>query len=99
MANRFVNKLKLNGFTGDEAIAHGINETEVTTVVTSYELMPKFKKVLALTPKVKTLIYMEDQLKDLDKTGYADGIQIFSLTEVLKKGKVSKYGKLQRKLS
>ncbi|XP_019759467.1 long-chain-fatty-acid--CoA ligase 4 isoform X8 [Dendroctonus ponderosae] len=76
---------------GDEAIAHGINETDVTTVVTSFELMPKFKKVLALTPKVKTLIYMEDQLKDLDKTGYADGIQIISLTEVLKKGKGSKY--------
>lgn len=82
-------------FTGDEAIAHGINETEVTTVITSYELMPKFKKVLALTPKVKTLVYMEDQLKDLDKTGYADGINIYSFTDVVKKGKESKFGVYQ----
>ncbi|CAH1133889.1 unnamed protein product [Ceutorhynchus assimilis] len=74
---------------GEEAIAHGINQTEVTTVVTSYELMPKFKKVLAMTPKVKTLIYMEDQLKQLEKTGYREDIQIISFTDVLKKGKVS----------
>lgn len=76
---------------GDEAIAHGINETEVTTVITSYELMPKFKKVLALTPKVKTLVYMEDQLKDLEKTGYGSDINIISFTDVLKKGKESKH--------
>jgi long-subunit acyl-CoA synthetase (AMP-forming) len=28
---------------GDEAIIHGINETEVTHVITSNELLPKFK--------------------------------------------------------
>ncbi|XP_018564650.1 long-chain-fatty-acid--CoA ligase 4 isoform X2 [Anoplophora glabripennis] len=74
---------------GDEAIAHGINETEVTTVVTSFELMPKFKKILALTPRVKTLIYMEDQLKSLDVSGlngYKDGVQIIKFADVLKKG-------------
>lgn len=71
---------------GDEAIAHGINETEVTTVITSYELMPKFKKILAMTPKVKTLIYMEDQLKTLDATGFKDGVEIIKYTEVLQKG-------------
>ncbi|XP_050309991.1 long-chain-fatty-acid--CoA ligase 4 isoform X3 [Anthonomus grandis grandis] len=76
---------------GDEAIAHGINETEVTTVITSYELMPKFKKVLAMTPKVKTLIYMEDQLKDLDKSEYDESIKIISFTDVLKLGKNSQY--------
>ncbi|XP_066155933.1 long-chain-fatty-acid--CoA ligase 4 isoform X3 [Euwallacea fornicatus] len=76
---------------GDEAIAHGINETEVTTVITSYELMPKFKKVLALTPKVKNLVYMEDQLKDLEKTGYPDGTNIISFTDILKKGRNSEY--------
>lgn len=55
--------------------------------------MPKFKKVLAMTPKVKTLVYMEDQLKELDKTGYGEDISIISFTDVLKKGKVSEYGK------
>ena len=28
---------------GDEAIIHGINETEVTHVITSADLLPKFK--------------------------------------------------------
>jgi len=28
---------------GDEAIIHGINETEVTHVITSGDLLPKFK--------------------------------------------------------
>ena len=28
---------------GDEAIVHGINEAEVTHVITSSELLPKFK--------------------------------------------------------
>ncbi|KAJ8931958.1 hypothetical protein NQ314_015077 [Rhamnusium bicolor] len=76
---------------GDEAIAHGINETEVTTVITSLELLPKFKKILSLTPRVKTIIYMEDQLKTLENTnGYKEGVNIIKFTEVLKKGAESK---------
>ncbi|XP_060516844.1 long-chain-fatty-acid--CoA ligase 4 isoform X2 [Cylas formicarius] len=71
---------------GEEAIAHGINETDVTTVVTSYELMPKFKKILPMVPKVKTLIYMEDQLHELDTSGYQDDITIIKFTDVLEKG-------------
>jgi long-chain acyl-CoA synthetase len=71
---------------GDEAIAHGLNETEVTTVITSYELMPKFKKILAMVPKVTTLIYMEDQLKQLDEDGYQNGIEIIKFSDVLKRG-------------
>ncbi|KAJ8921044.1 hypothetical protein NQ315_015840 [Exocentrus adspersus] len=74
---------------GDEAIAHGINETEVTTVITSFELLPKFKKILQLTPRVQTLIYMEDPLKSLDANGlngYKEGVRILKFTDVLKKG-------------
>lgn len=55
---------------GDEAIAHGINETEVEVVITSHELLPKFKRLLALIPKVKTIVYMEDQLKTTDTQGF-----------------------------
>ena len=78
---------------GDDAIAHGLNETEVTTVITSYELMPKFKKILAMVPTVKTLIYMEDQLKTLDEGGYKSGIEVIKFSEVLKKGATSRIGK------
>jgi long-chain acyl-CoA synthetase len=80
---------------GDEAIAHGLNETEVTTVITSYELMPKFKKILAMVPKVTTLIYMEDQLKQLDEDGYQNGIEIIKFSDVLKRGASSQIGQLR----
>lgn len=55
---------------GDDAIIHGINETEVDTVITSHDLLPKFKRILTKTPEVKTIIYMEDQLKDTETTGF-----------------------------
>lgn len=79
---------------GDDAIAHGINETEVNTVITSLDLLPKFKKILEKTPLVKTLIYMEDQLKTLENTeGYKEGVEIIKFSEVLKKGETSSIGK------
>ena len=31
---------------GEDAVIHGLEETEVETVVTSHELLPKFKKIL-----------------------------------------------------
>lgn len=55
---------------GDEAIAHGINETEVDTVITSFDLLSKFKKLLDKVPKVKNLVFMEDQLKPADTQGF-----------------------------
>lgn len=55
---------------GEEAIAHGINETEVDIVITSHDLLPKFKTLLKILPKVKTIVYMEDQLKPTDTKGY-----------------------------
>lgn len=71
---------------GDEAIAHGINETEVTIVITSHDLLPKFKKILPLTPLVKTLIYMEDQLTETDTTGFKDSVEIISFKSLLQRG-------------
>ncbi|XP_023945055.2 long-chain-fatty-acid--CoA ligase 4 isoform X1 [Bicyclus anynana] len=75
---------------GDEAIAHGINETEVSTVITTHELLPKFKKILARTPRVDTIIFMEDQLKETPRDGFKEGIRIVAYKEVLELGKQSK---------
>jgi len=47
---------------GDEAIVLGLNETEVSLVVTSHELLPKFRHMLQQCPKITHIIYMEDQL-------------------------------------
>ena len=41
---------------GDEALVHGINETEVNCVITTQELLPKFKNILPLTPNVSVLV-------------------------------------------
>ncbi|XP_041988112.1 long-chain-fatty-acid--CoA ligase 4 isoform X2 [Aricia agestis] len=74
---------------GDDAIAHGINETEVSTVITSHDLLPKFKRILDKTPNVKTIIYMEDQLKTTPKDGFKDGIKIIGYKEVVEMGRTS----------
>lgn len=62
---------------GEEAIAHGINETEVDTVITSHDLLPKFKQLLKMVHNVKTIIYMEDQLKATNTSGYKVSILMY----------------------
>lgn len=71
---------------GDEAIAHGINETEVSLVITSHDLLAKFKNILTYTPKVKKLVYMEDQLAKTDVSGFKEGVDIIPFSEVVKIG-------------
>jgi len=58
----------------------------VTIVITSHDLLPKFKKILQLTPRVKTLIYMEDQLAETNTSGYKEGVEIISFKSILKRG-------------
>uniref|UniRef100_U5EWU9 long-chain-fatty-acid--CoA ligase n=1 Tax=Corethrella appendiculata TaxID=1370023 RepID=U5EWU9_9DIPT len=74
---------------GDEGVAHGINETEVTTVITSHDLLPKFKEILNKTPKVKTLIFMEDQLKKTETTGFPADVRVIPFTEIVSNGSKS----------
>ncbi|XP_011881696.1 PREDICTED: long-chain-fatty-acid--CoA ligase 4 isoform X1 [Vollenhovia emeryi] len=74
---------------GDEAIAHGIHETEVDIVITSHELLPKFKRLLDLVPTVKKIIYMEDQLKPTSTKGFKDGVQLLPFADVIKMGNKS----------
>jgi len=74
---------------GDEALIHGINETEVTCVITSQELLPKFKNILPCTPNVTVLIAMEDALKPLDLTGYGENVKVLPYREVVRLGELS----------
>ena len=41
---------------GEDALVDGINETEVNCVITSQELLPKFKNILPRTPQVSVLV-------------------------------------------
>ncbi|KAH8386859.1 hypothetical protein KR093_003075 [Drosophila rubida] len=47
---------------GDDGVTHCILETEATTVITSHELLPKLMSLMPNCPKVRTVIYMENQL-------------------------------------
>ena len=47
---------------GEDAVAHGINETEVEHVITTHALLPKVKTILTHCDKVSHVIYMEDQV-------------------------------------
>uniref|UniRef100_A0A8D8RCC4 long-chain-fatty-acid--CoA ligase n=1 Tax=Cacopsylla melanoneura TaxID=428564 RepID=A0A8D8RCC4_9HEMI len=74
---------------GEEAIAHGINETEVTIVITTHDLLPKFRNILKMTPRVNTLIFMEDQLTCTDCSGYKQGVEIVPFKSIVSRGKES----------
>lgn len=41
---------------GEDALIDGINETQVNCIITSQELLPKFKNILPRTPKVSMLV-------------------------------------------
>lgn len=83
---------------GDEGVAHCISETEVTTVITSHDLLPKFKVLLDKCPQVDTIIYMEDQLHKTDTTGFKEGVKIIPFSEVVRSGQDSKFGKFCRNI-
>jgi long-chain acyl-CoA synthetase len=80
---------------GEDAVAHGINETECEFVLTSHDLMPKFGYILGKTPKVKHVIFMEDTLKPTETTGFRDGVEIHSFCDIVGKGSKQKYGKTE----
>ena len=74
---------------GDDAIVHGLNETEVSLVVTSHELLPKFKTMLPQCPHIKTIVVMEDQIFPTDTTGFKPGVHIVPFKSVVKLGEAS----------
>lgn len=75
---------------GDEGVVHGINETEATVVITSHELLPKFKTLLSKLPRVNTIIYMEDQLTKTSTDGFKEDVKITQFDEVVQLGLSSK---------
>jgi len=76
---------------GDEAVEYGLVETGVEVVITSHELLPKFRKILKSKndseDSVKTIVYMENPIKRTDVTGFRDDVRIISFWDVLSLGK------------
>lgn len=71
-------------------ITIGIDETESTIVITSHDLLPKFKTLLPKLPKVRVIVYMEDQLKTTNTDGFKEDVKILPYKEVIRMGSTSK---------
>ena len=69
---------------------HGLNETGAELIITSHELLPKFRNILAANrDKVKTIVYMESPLHRTPTLGFRDDVTIVSFWEVISRGKLS----------
>lgn len=72
---------------GEDAIAYGLNETGVTHLVTSTELLEtRLKNVLPQIPKLKHVIYVDQ--KKVSTEGYPPGLILHSMQAVQDLGKL-----------
>lgn len=71
---------------GDDAVVHALNETRVQVVVTSHELLPKFRSILDQLPHITHVIYMEDQLQPTQDKGFGNIVKIIPFTNVVNMG-------------
>lgn len=78
---------------GEDGIIYAINQTEVQTIVTSHELIPKLKNVIKELPNVKTIVYFEDQLSPTSTEGFGK-VKVVPYKNVIALGKGSKFGKV-----
>ena len=74
---------------GEDAVRHGLTETEVETVITSSELLPKFVRILSdqSQDKVKRIIYFENPIRRTKTTGFRENVQLISYWDVISLGK------------
>ena len=72
---------------GEDAVRHGLLETEVETVVTSSELLPKFTKILSEQDKVKRIVYFENPVRRTKTDGFRGDLQLISYWDVISLGK------------
>merc|ERR1719369_2462605 len=80
---------------GDDGITHGLSETEVTTVICSWETHGKLLQVLSKDrdklPHVKNVVSMEDLAgKPIDTKKCPEGVRCIKFMEVVAKGDVEK---------
>ncbi|XP_052784060.1 long-chain-fatty-acid--CoA ligase 4-like isoform X1 [Mya arenaria] len=68
---------------GEDAIIHSVNESEVSHVITSADLLPKFKGIMGKMPKLTHLIVMCDNQSIASvRKDFQDNINIFTFNEV-----------------
>ena len=74
---------------GIDGVVHGINETEVTHIITTEDLLPKLAKVGNRIPKVKTIIFIELDYKKSPKVDFSAHIDLVTFKQLEKDGKVA----------
>ena len=75
---------------GSEGVLHGMNQTQVSTVITSSgDLLNKLLKVLPDLPHVKRIIYFENHLRPFTPPELEGDLQLITYSAVLDKGKHS----------
>jgi len=73
---------------GESGVIHGLSETQSEVVITSHELLPKFRSILnERKDNVKTIVYMENPIKKTDVTGFRDDVRLISFWDVISLGK------------
>ena len=72
---------------GDDAICHGFNETEVSVVVTSSSLLPKFRSLVARCPNIQHVIVIQDQTDTCPLAGLdTRHVEVHSFNDVVTLG-------------
>jgi len=72
---------------GDDAVVHGLNQTQATHVITSHELLPKFKNILTQAPSVTNIVYFEHQIHSTNTTGFPENVTISRFYDVVYTGR------------
>lgn len=71
----------------DQGIVHGINETEVNTIFTSYANLPRLVKLLCLCKKIQNIIVFEDQIEGIGNVdSVPESVKVISYPSFLKMG-------------
>ncbi len=69
-------------------MVHGINETEVSHIITTQDLLPKLEKLQTKTPKVTTIIYIEG-VKQLAPNEFNPQLKLVPFSQLLNAGKAA----------
>ena len=72
---------------GEDAVKYGLCETDVTTLVTSSELLPKIKTVLDDVPNLKRIVYFEKNSVKTATEGFRSDLKLISFDDAVKLGK------------
>ena len=74
----------------DDSVSHGILETKVDTILTSYELLPRLSKIISKCDNIRRIVVLEDQLEGCgDTTAIPESVEVVPFASLKKRGSES----------